>query len=228
MSSQTSTRRERSESGGPSADPSQRISATKSHNPGSPTTQSGAPVWGGGETPPPFKFTLRQPLQIIASGESGECIARSEHASAEPQYLLRYKAADGRAVEAWWTENALTPQPEQGTCDDLAEKLARWASKPLAEAGATQYAFLSGDAQPLKLAAGDQRYVVAHASRAAPRCKNCRHAHKSIYEYCDHPAAPVTPEAGLIWLTTETARSDKGKHSICGPEGRLFSPVAGA
>lgn len=54
-----------------------------------------------------MKFSLKQQVTIVASGESGEVIARAEYISGDPQYLVRYKAADGRAVEIWWTEAAL-------------------------------------------------------------------------------------------------------------------------
>lgn len=54
-----------------------------------------------------MKFNLKQIVVITASGEQGEVIARAEYVVAEPSYLIRYKCADGRAVEAWWTESAL-------------------------------------------------------------------------------------------------------------------------
>lgn len=55
-----------------------------------------------------FKFGLGQTVNITASLESGEVIARAEYAKSENTYLVRYKAADGRAVEAWWGESALS------------------------------------------------------------------------------------------------------------------------
>lgn len=55
-----------------------------------------------------FKFGLRQHLKIDASGETGEVIGRADYSYSECSYLLRYRAGDGRAVEAWWTESALT------------------------------------------------------------------------------------------------------------------------
>lgn len=55
-----------------------------------------------------FKFELKQKVNVTVSGESGEVIGRAEYANAEPSYLIRYKAADGRAVESWWTEQALS------------------------------------------------------------------------------------------------------------------------
>jgi len=45
---------------------------------------------------------------IDASGENGEVIARAQYATSEDTYLLRYKSADGRAVEAWWGESAIS------------------------------------------------------------------------------------------------------------------------
>lgn len=59
------------------------------------------------QTPSIFKFQLCELLTIACSGETGECIARSENLISDPQYLLRYKSADGRAVEAWWSQEAL-------------------------------------------------------------------------------------------------------------------------
>jgi len=55
-----------------------------------------------------FKFELKQQVTITASGETGEVIGRAEYQTAENSYLIRYKCADGRAVEAWWTEYALS------------------------------------------------------------------------------------------------------------------------
>lgn len=54
-----------------------------------------------------MKFELKQTVTIAASGERGEVIGRAEYVTSEPQYLLRYKCADGRAVESWWAESAL-------------------------------------------------------------------------------------------------------------------------
>ena len=54
-----------------------------------------------------FKFSLGASVQIMASGERGEVIGRAEFLDAGDSYLVRYKAADGRAVENWWAETAL-------------------------------------------------------------------------------------------------------------------------
>lgn len=54
-----------------------------------------------------FLFSLHQVVTITETGETGTVHARSESTTSEPQYLVRYKAADGRATEAWWSQNAL-------------------------------------------------------------------------------------------------------------------------
>ena len=45
-------------------------------------------------------------MKISEPGETGTVHARSESTSSEPQYVVRYKAADGRATEQWRSENA--------------------------------------------------------------------------------------------------------------------------
>jgi hypothetical protein len=54
-----------------------------------------------------MKHDLKKTVTIVVSGETGEVIGRAEYVYAEPSYLVRYKDADGRAVESWWTESAL-------------------------------------------------------------------------------------------------------------------------
>lgn len=54
-----------------------------------------------------FKFDLSATVRIAASGEAGTVVGRAEYATSENSYLIRYKAADGRATEAWWQESAL-------------------------------------------------------------------------------------------------------------------------
>lgn len=54
-----------------------------------------------------FKFQLGRIVVIECSLEQGVIHARSEYSNSENQYLVRYKSADGRAVEAWWPESAL-------------------------------------------------------------------------------------------------------------------------
>lgn len=48
-----------------------------------------------------FLFELNQRVSIMTSGEAGIVIARAEYRHSENQYLVQYKAADGRAVESW-------------------------------------------------------------------------------------------------------------------------------
>ena len=55
-----------------------------------------------------MKYQLQQSVEITASGEKGIVIGRAEYTHAEASYLVRYKCADGRAVEAWWTESSLS------------------------------------------------------------------------------------------------------------------------
>lgn len=54
-----------------------------------------------------FKFELHQVVQIVAGSEIGEVVGRADYVNCVPRYLLRYKAADGRAAEVWWSEDAL-------------------------------------------------------------------------------------------------------------------------
>lgn len=54
-----------------------------------------------------FKFDLNNEVLISVSGEKGLVTARAEYLRDEPQYRVQYKAADGRATEAWWQESAL-------------------------------------------------------------------------------------------------------------------------
>jgi len=54
-----------------------------------------------------FKFQLDQRVTITASGETGDVLARAEYSKSENHYYIRYKAADGRAVEVWWGESSL-------------------------------------------------------------------------------------------------------------------------
>ncbi|EFA4773053.1 hypothetical protein ACP3NP_004872, partial [Escherichia coli] len=46
----------------------------------------------------PFKFELSQLVEVRISDEWGEVKARAQYADGENQYLLHYKAADGRAT----------------------------------------------------------------------------------------------------------------------------------
>jgi len=54
-----------------------------------------------------FKYKLAAGVTIVVSGEEGEVIGRADYTDDEDRYLIRYKSADGRAVEGWWAESAL-------------------------------------------------------------------------------------------------------------------------
>ena len=54
-----------------------------------------------------FDFKLGDTVEITASGEQGLVVGRAHYLNADPNYLVRYKAGDGRAVESWWAEDAL-------------------------------------------------------------------------------------------------------------------------
>lgn len=45
-----------------------------------------------------------------SSGEQGEVLGRAEYAHSEPTYMVRFKAADGRAGQEWWEESVLVPR----------------------------------------------------------------------------------------------------------------------
>lgn len=52
-----------------------------------------------------FKFDLNQFMEIGISGEMGHIKSRAESCNHCNQYLVHYKAADGRAVESWFDED---------------------------------------------------------------------------------------------------------------------------
>lgn len=56
-----------------------------------------------------FAFNLGDKVTIDTSGESGQVVGRAEYLHCEPSYFLRYTATDGRAVEQWWAQSALSP-----------------------------------------------------------------------------------------------------------------------
>jgi len=58
-----------------------------------------------------FKFELDDYVAIDCSAECGTVIGRAEYLTGLKQYLIRYQAADLRAVEQWWDENALDFAP---------------------------------------------------------------------------------------------------------------------
>ena len=54
-----------------------------------------------------WEYNLEQAVILKFSREVGVVIGRAEYMSTEDQYLIRYKAADGRQVEAWWGASAI-------------------------------------------------------------------------------------------------------------------------
>ena len=52
-------------------------------------------------------FLLGERVRLAESGEAGTVIARAQYQTSEASYLVRYRAGDGRQVEAWWGESAL-------------------------------------------------------------------------------------------------------------------------
>ena len=54
-----------------------------------------------------FKYENSDSVKITASEEAGIVIARADYEYCDNQYLIRYKAGDGRAVEQWWAETAI-------------------------------------------------------------------------------------------------------------------------
>ncbi|MEG2692070.1 MAG: hypothetical protein RR987_16505 [Hafnia sp.] len=66
-----------------------------------------------------FTFGLNQPVAIIASGEGGRVIARAQYTTAEDCYYLHYRAADGRAVSAWFDESMISPLHEKQLTEQL-------------------------------------------------------------------------------------------------------------
>lgn len=57
-----------------------------------------------------FAFSVGQWVELVESGEKGRVIARAEYESSEDAYLIRYKSADGRLIEAWWGASAIVAQ----------------------------------------------------------------------------------------------------------------------
>lgn len=54
-----------------------------------------------------FVFQLGDTVVIECSGETGEVIGQGRFIHSEDTFRVRYKSADGHAVEAWWDENAI-------------------------------------------------------------------------------------------------------------------------
>ncbi len=57
--------------------------------------------------PHEFAYGMNTPVKITESGEAGTVIGRAQFAHSEESYLIRYRSADGRAVETWWGSSAI-------------------------------------------------------------------------------------------------------------------------
>lgn len=54
-----------------------------------------------------LKYQIGQRISLTESDEEGYVVGRAEYENAEPSYYVRYRAADGRQSECWWSESAL-------------------------------------------------------------------------------------------------------------------------
>ncbi len=54
-----------------------------------------------------FDHNIHDVVMISVSGEVGEIVGRAEREYVLHEYLVRYKDANGCAVERWWNENAI-------------------------------------------------------------------------------------------------------------------------
>ena len=50
---------------------------------------------------------LNDVVTVTVSGERGHVIGCAQYTNHVPQSLVRYRASDGRAVEAWWDNDAI-------------------------------------------------------------------------------------------------------------------------
>jgi hypothetical protein len=57
----------------------------------------------------PFKFDIGTRATLTESGgtEEGRIIGQARFEHSENQYLIRYRAGDGRQTDAWWDESAM-------------------------------------------------------------------------------------------------------------------------
>jgi hypothetical protein len=54
-----------------------------------------------------FNFKLGDQVKLATSSETGTVIGRAHYVNQDPQYYVRYLAADGRQTEAWWAEDGI-------------------------------------------------------------------------------------------------------------------------
>lgn len=55
-----------------------------------------------------FLHDLKAEVKMVESNEQGSVIGRAEYLDHSNSYLVRYRAGDGRQVEAWFDEPAIT------------------------------------------------------------------------------------------------------------------------
>ena len=93
----------------------------------------------------------------------------------------------------------------------------------------------AADAQAIKTEHDDPRYVVAHPSRSAPLCKDCKHCLPNTYgrrRLCNHPTVPIDLCYGTSAISVSHMRcsGDMSKGDVkrmygikpCGVKGKLF------
>lgn len=55
-----------------------------------------------------FKYEIGQSVKLALTDEAGIVTGRAQYQSQAPQYLVLYKAGDGRQVESWLSDYALS------------------------------------------------------------------------------------------------------------------------
>jgi len=69
-----------------------------------------------------FTHRLNSRVTLSESGETGKVVGRAQYTTADNSYYIRYKAADGRQVESWWTEGAIADKPKKKAAIKKAAK----------------------------------------------------------------------------------------------------------
>lgn len=54
-----------------------------------------------------LRHEIGETVVLKESEEMGRVIGRAQYEDSKDQYLIRYKAGDGRQVEQWWYESAI-------------------------------------------------------------------------------------------------------------------------
>lgn len=79
-----------------------------------------------------FAFALGEPVGLVGTDERGTVIARAEYSESSRNYLVRYRAADGRLTEAWWSEAAIAAASAPDANPDPAADAGTEAPAPQA------------------------------------------------------------------------------------------------